>query len=168
MQRAALPEPHGRPRRRRHRRSPEPDRILLGLKIGTFLAAGGLIGVIILLATGESNVADRAPTEQRIGAESRQPDDAPPPLTSRPAAPPTVLTPPTMRTQTANIAGPSSRPPEPAPAPPPAQRSEPAPEVAVLGEPCPQVGTFALTRNREPVMCYPPSGGGPSRWNRVF
>lgn len=165
MRRRAYPELHGRPRRRRHRREPERDRILLGLKIGTFLAAAGLIAMVILLTTGGSDVADRV-AEQRIGAESPPPDDAPPSTAPRPVSPPTVIAPPTVRTETAHIAGPSSTPPSPSQPPPP--QTAPEPQFAVIGEPCPEVGAFATTRNRESVMCYPPTRGGTSRWNRVF
>jgi hypothetical protein len=169
MQRALLPELQGRPRpRHRHRRKPQPDRILLGLKIGTFAAVGALIGVVILLAAGESDVPGNATDEQRIGTG---PSGAPgtttaPPTTS--AAPKPVIAPPALRTESARITGPPSRAPEPPPqqlAPTPAPA--PNPLFAVIGEPCPEVGEFAITDRREPVMCYPPRGGV-SRWDRVF
>src|SRR5262249_1904091 len=51
MQRAAFPELLGRPRPPSHRRPERSDRVLAGLKVATFVAAAGLLGVIILLIT---------------------------------------------------------------------------------------------------------------------
>lgn len=164
MQRAAFPELHGRPRPRRHRRQAEPDRVLIGLKIATFLAAAGLIGVIILLASaGGNGAAGRVPAQQRIGSG----DDARP-NEPAPTTPPTVIEPPAMRTETSYIAGTPPPPPPPPPKRPRPPTTSPDPQFAVIGERCPQRGMFYFTKDRQPVMCYSPTPNEPPTWRPVF
>ncbi len=162
MQRAAFPELQGQPRPPRHRRPAKPDRVLTGLKIATFVAACGVIGVLVLLATsGPSKPASRAnPPKAGTGQVG---DDAPRQQPT-PTAEQPVVEPPALRTETAEIKG--------APATSTAPRSAPHPtttpprqQLPVVGEPCPQPGMWSMTREFEPVFCY---GDAPPRWRRVF
>ena len=76
MQRADFPELQGRPHPSRHRRQEKPDRVLIALKAATFLAACGVIGVIVLLASGGAEPAAPAANPPKI-VKGQLGDDAP-------------------------------------------------------------------------------------------
>lgn len=163
MQRAAFPELQGRPRPPSHRRQAKPDRVLLGLKIATFVAACGVLAMMVLLVTGgPSNPASRAnPPKAATGQVG---DDAPRQQPA-PTAEQPVAEPPALRTETAEIKGAPSTSKAPKPTSVPVttpRRQQPTP---VVGEPCPQMGMWSMTENFEPVVCY---GDSPPRWRRVF
>jgi hypothetical protein len=149
----------------RHRRQSEPDRVLLGLKIATVVAAAGLIGLIIVVATGGgTEVASSRPTSPKPPI-TRPGDDAP-------TTTPLRLNPPELRTETSTIAikppppsstpksRPSTRPPSPAPGP--------GFTFAVVGEPCPEPGVWSVTSDYQPVVCARQSPGRQLRWTPVF
>ena len=163
MQRAAFPELQGRPRPSRHRRQDRPDRVLIGLKIATFVAACGLVGVIVLLMGGGSDVATSAAAPPKIGT-GQSGDDAPR-STPTPVTPKAAIDPPALRTETGEItrAPTSSKHPRPTSTTP--TTTAPAPRVPAVGEPCPEPGAWSMTPNFEPVYC--PVDGTP-RWHRVF
>jgi len=162
MQRAAFPELQGRPRPSRHRRPDKPDRVLIALKIATFLAACGVIGVIVLLTVGGTGPAAPAAAPPKI-VKGQVGDDAPRTIPT-PETPAAVVAPPVLSTETTEItrSPTSSRTAPPARNAPPAA---PAPRLPVVGEPCPSPGMWSLTQNYEPVYCY---GDAPPRWRRVF
>ncbi|MCA1847018.1 MAG: hypothetical protein LC792_28265, partial [Actinobacteria bacterium] len=103
MQRAAFPELQGRPRPYRHQRPERPDRVLIGLKVATCVAAAGLLGVIVMLATagGTAPAARNSPAVPKIVPSPG--DDAPGagPTTTAP----TQIDPPALQNDTAEIAG---------------------------------------------------------------
>jgi hypothetical protein len=161
MQRAAFPELQGRPRPPRHRRPEKPDGVLRGLKIATFVAALGVLGVVVLLTTSSpSKPAARANPPKVVTGQVG--DDAPrqqPPTSVQP-----VVEPPALRTETAEITRvPTSKPPTSTPSTKPPKPPKGRPPV--VGEPCPQQGMWAMTDNFEPVVCY---GDSPPRWRKVF
>lgn len=166
MQRAAFPELRGRPRPSRHRRQEKPDRVLITLKIATFLAACGVIGVIVLLAVGGPDPAAPAAAPPKI-VKGQLGDDAP--QTPSTSVTPNAVEPPALRTETAEI----TRTPTPTPTSTSSTSSKPkktveptpAPGLPVVGEPCPEPGMWSVTANYEPVYCY---GNSPPRWRRVF
>lgn len=162
MQRAAFPELQGRPLPSRHRRQDKPDRVLIGLKIATFVAACGLVGVVILLTAGGSDRPTQAAGVPKAPT-GQSGDDAPrtSPTVSTPKA---VVAPPALRTETTQItqAPAAPKPPRPAPTHVTAQ---PAPNLPVVGQPCTEPGMWSVTANYEPVFCY---GDAPPRWRRVF
>ena len=164
MQRAAFPELQGRQRPPRHRRQDKPDRVLIGLKIATFFAACGVLGVIILLAGGgpDKPTPGRAAPPKIVTGQLG--DDAPRPIAT-PTTPKIAVEPPALRTETTEITGAptTSKTPRPAAAAP--TSTSPAPGLPVIGEPCATPGTWSMTANYEPVYCY---GDGPPRWRRVF
>jgi hypothetical protein len=166
MQRADFPELQGQPRPRRHRRQPQSDRVVVGLKIATGLAFAGLVGVILLWASVTSDVADPAPVRPRV--PSGQFDDAPATTTAGPTAG-HLIQGPDLRTETANIVGTAS------PAPPttpssrghhtrPPRTTQPGFGLPEVGAPCPAAGMYSITGNYEPVVCQ----GNPPVWRRVF
>jgi hypothetical protein len=169
MQRAAFPELQGRPPRPRHRRPQKPDRVLLGLKIATFLAAGGLIGIIVLLASSTlpnqvAVPAENPPTQGQSG------DDAPRPVPTT-STEPLAIAPPALRTETARIDGrPAAPPTSRKAAPPPIEQPArpPARTFPVIGEPCSPPGTWSVTREYQPVVCASTRPGEKPRWYRVF
>jgi hypothetical protein len=171
MQRAAFPELQGRPRPRRHRRQAHRDRVLIGLKIATFLAAGGLIGVVILWAGngdgGNDLAKQQTPAVPKIVPS--HPSDASPTTTP----PPTMINLPALRTGTSQIVAqpPPPPPPPPTSAPtPPTQPPPPAPDppFAVIGQPCPEPGMFYFTRDYQPAVCFSDPPDAPPRWHPVF
>jgi hypothetical protein len=163
MQRAAFPELQSRPRPSRHRRQDKPDRVLIGLKIATFLAACGLVGVIILLTVGGSQRPH--PVAAQPKAPTGQTGDDAPRTTPTPTEHPPVVAPPALRTEVAEITKTQTTPKAPKPAPP-AQPGNPGPQnLPVVGQPCPEPGMWSVTANYEPVFCY---GNSPPRWRKVF
>jgi len=164
MQRADSRTPPGR-----HRRPKRSDRVVLGLKIATFLVVAGLVGVVLLVVTGGADnhpAADRSPAIPKITPSRVPSSPAAPDETS--ASP--VIEAPELQTQTEvivaappppTVAPPS--PPPPAPPPPPQQRLD----FAVIGERCDDPGSFSITREQEPVMCVPSSRGS-ARWREMF
>jgi hypothetical protein len=160
MQPAASRTPQGR-----HRRPKRSDRVVLGLKISTFLVAAGLIGMVVLLVTdGADNhsAAGRSPAIPKITSSQSAGAPAAPTETSSP-----VIEAPEQQTLTEEIVAtppPTTTTPTSAP---PSQPSPPPVQFAVIGERCDNPGTFSVTREQEPVMCYR-SSRGPSRWRRVF
>lgn len=162
MQRAAFPELQGRPRPPRHRRPNKPDRVLRGLKIATFVAACGVLGVMVLLVTGDpSSPAPRAhPKTGTAQAGDDAPRQQPAPPTGQP-----VVEPPALRTETAEIKGAAETPKPPTSTPTTKPSKRPRTRVPDVGEPCPQQGMWSMTENFEPVVCY---GDSPPRWRRVF
>jgi hypothetical protein len=163
MQRAAFPELQGRQRPSRHRRQDRPDRVLIGLKIATFLAACGVLGVIVLLAGGGSDSASPVGAPPKI-IKGQLGDDAPQTIPT-PVTPKAVVAPPALRTETAEITrtpSASKTPKPPRTAPP---TTAPAPSLPSVGDPCPEPGMWSVTANYEPVFCY---GNAPPRWRRVF
>lgn len=161
MQRAAFPELQGRQRPSRHRRQGGPDRILIALKVATFAAACGVLGVIILLARGGAGPVSPAAAPPKI-IKGQLGDDAPQTIPA-PATPKAVVAPPALRTETAEITRTptSSKRPAPATQPP----APPAPSLPAVGQPCPQPGMWSVTPNYEPVFC---TSDSPPRWRRVF
>lgn len=167
MQRAAFPELQGRPRPRRHRRQPQSDRVVVGLKIATALAFAGLVGVIVLWANVTSNVADPAPIRPRV--PSGQFDDAPATTTTTGPTVGHLIQGPDLRTETANIVGTAS----PTTPPPtssrgrhtrPPRTTQPGFGLPEVGGACPAAGMYSFTRGFEPVVCQ----GNPPVWRRVF
>jgi hypothetical protein len=149
----------------RHRRQSKPDRVLLGLKIATVVAAAGLVSLIIMVAAGGgTEVASPRPTSPDRPS-TRPSDDAPAPTRPR-------LNPPELRTETTTIA---IKPPPPSSAPkprpttrPPAPAPGPGFAFAVIGKPCPEPGTWSVTSDYRPVVCARRPPGGPLRWTPVF
>lgn len=163
MQRAAFPELQGRPRPPRHRRPDRPDRVLTGLKIATFVAACGVLAVMVLLFVGgPSHPAPRA-NPPRTGA-AQVGDDAPSQQPT-PTAEQPVVEPPALRTETAEIKGAPATSQSPTSTPTTKPPRKPRQSLPVVGEPCQQQGMWAMTENFEPVVCY---GDSPARWRRVF
>ncbi|HET9142198.1 hypothetical protein [Actinophytocola sp.] len=161
MQRAASRTANGR-----HRRPKQSDRVVLALKITTFVLLAGLVGMVVLLFTDEPAsrpAAGQSPAVPTItpSREGDRPSVAP----TEPSVPP-VIEEPEMQTRTADIvATPStttttSAAPPPQPAPPPIQ-------YAVIGERCDDPGAFSITREQETVMCVRSSRGS-FRWRQVF
>src|SRR6266536_3465646 len=101
MQRAAFPELQGRPRPPRHRRQDKPDRVLIGLKIATFFAACGVVGVIVLLAVGGPDNARPAAAPPK-GVTGQLGDDAPRSIPT-PTTPKLAIDPPALVTETTEI-----------------------------------------------------------------
>jgi hypothetical protein len=163
MQRAAFPELQGRPRPSRHRRQDKPDRVLIGLKIATFLAACGVIGVIVLLAVGGPGRPTPAAAPPKI-VTGQLGDDAPQTIPT-PTTPKVAIAPPALRTETTEFTQAPTTSRSPRPAPPASPVTPPAQGLPVVGEPCPAPGMWSMTANYEPVYCY---GGTPPRWRRVF
>lgn len=168
MQQVALSEPHGGQRPRRHRRPTKPDRVVVALKIATFLVGAGVIGLIILMATGWPNeVAGRVPVPTEHATDPSG-DDAEP-YESRSAEPsPTMIAPP-VRAETSLVAPKPAPPstPKPAPTTPPA-RQQPGFTFAVIGQPCQEPGSFSVTSNYEPVVCWAEPPTDQPRWQRMF
>lgn len=171
MQRVAFPELQGRPRPRRHRKQPQPDRVVLGLKIATFLAGVGLLGVIILLAGSGPDGPDRsaAPAPaQATGAPGPSGDDAYVPR-QRQTTPATVIDPPAVRTDSSKVASkptPTSKPPATTTSKPPAGAGMTG--FATIGERCDEPGAFSFTSAFEPVVCMSDSPSDPPRWHPMF
>jgi hypothetical protein len=163
MQRAAFPELQGRPRPSRHRRQDKPDRVLIGLKIATFFAACGVVGVIVLLVGGGPDKAAPAATPPK-GVTGQLGDDAPRPLPT-PTTPKMAVEPPALRTETTEITQVPTTSKAPRQAPPAPAATTPTPGLPVVGEPCPTPGMWSMTANYEPVYCY---GDGTPRWHRIF
>jgi hypothetical protein len=174
MQRAAFPELQGRPRPPRHRRPARPnqpnrsDRILIGLKVATFVAAAGLLGVIILLFTAGTNdpVATQAPAIPKIVPSPG--DDAP---GTGPTTTPTQIAPPDLQNETAEIAGrpaitSTNRPPKPSRTTNPPRST--GFNFAVIGGHCSNPGSFSVTREHQPVLCMRRSPVDEPRWVPVF
>jgi hypothetical protein len=164
MQRVAFPELQGRPRPRRHRKQTKPDRVVVGLKVATALAAAGLLTVILLWANGTSDVADPAPVHPRV--PSGQFDDAPATTTTGPSVG-HLIQGPDLRTETANIVGTAT------PAPPttsrghhtkPPRTTPPGFGLPEVGATCPAAGMYSITEEFQPVVCQ----GNPPVWRRVF
>jgi hypothetical protein len=167
MQRAAFPELQGQPRPSRHRKPERPDRILIGLKVATGIAAAGLLTVVVLLISAgvEAPAANRSPAVPKIVPSPG--DDAPAATTTS-----TQLQPPDLQSDTQEIAG------QPAPtttsrSPRPTRTQKPPPrqpgfEFAVIGERCPKPGAFSITKESEPVMCFRRSPTDEPRWLPVF
>lgn len=178
MQRAAFPELRGSERPRRHRRKDRPDRVLVGLKIATSLAAAGLVGVVVLLLVssgGDSREASVAPPAVPTIIPATPDDDAPG-FQPNETTSLTVLDPPALRTETAEIA---ASPPPPPPPPPASTTSQPAPtttrssrradfQFAVIGEHCGDPGAISVTEDYEPVMCARRSPRDRPRWVPMF
>jgi hypothetical protein len=163
MQRAAFPELQGRPRASRHRRPERADRVLIGLKVATCVAAAGLLAVVVLLITAGTGApaAKRSPSVPRIPSG----DDASATTTT------TAIAPPELRSDTAEIAGaaPTTTTSQPrrstrTPKPP----RQPNIDFAVVGERCSSPGAFSVTREYEPVMCLRRSPTAEPRWAPVF
>jgi hypothetical protein len=161
MQRADFPELQGRQRPSGHQRPGKPDRVLIALKVATFMAACGVLGVIVLLALGGPGPASPAAAPPKI-IKGQLGDDAPQTIPT-PATPKAVVAPPALRTETAEITRTptSSKLPAPTTQPP----VPPAPSLPAVGQPCAQPGMWSVTPNFEPVFC---SGDSPPRWRRVF
>jgi hypothetical protein len=166
MQRAAFPELQGRPRPSRHQRPGRPDRVLIGLKIATFIAACGVLVVMVLLvSSGPSSPTPRANPPRTGTAQAG--DDAPS-QQSTPTAEQPVAEPPVLRTETAEIKGvpaTTSRPSTSTSTPTTTPSRRPRPRLPVVGEPCPGAGMWSVTERFEPVVCY---GDSSPRWRRVF
>lgn len=165
MQRAAFPELQGATRPRRHRRSDRRDRVLTGLKIATFVAAAGLLGVIILLATTgiQDNTADRSPSVPKFTPGDDGPKYQPVPTT-------TTIDPPALNTDTAEIAGhppvtTTTHPPKTTSKPP---RRPPTFDFAVIGAKCSNPGAFSVTKDYQPVVCFRRFPSDDPRWYPFF
>jgi hypothetical protein len=169
MQQVAHSEPDGGQRPRRRRRPTKPDRGVTVLKIATVLVGAGVIGLIILMASGWPNeVAGRVPvpTPPTSGPSG---DDAKP-YDSRTAEPsPTMIAPP-LRAETSLVAPKPAPPstPKPAPTTTPPRQQPPGFTPAVIGQPCPEPGLFSLTSNYEPVVCWAEPPSDQPRWQRMF
>ena len=161
MQRAAFPELQGRPRPSRHRRQDKPDRVLIGLQIATFVAACGLVGVVILLAIGNSDKPVPAAATPRTPT-GQSGDDAPRTIPT-PSTPTAIVAPPALRTETTEITRVPPTTPKAKPAPP--AKPATSPSLPRVGEPCAEPGMWSVTASYEPVFCY---GDAPPRWRRVF
>jgi hypothetical protein len=166
MQRAAFPELQGRPRPRRHRRKDKRDRVLTGLKLATFVAAAGLLGVLVLLATTglQSQSADRSPSVPKFTPGDDGPNYQPVPTT-------TTIDPPALNTDSAAIVGQPTttttpRPPRTSSKPP--QHQPPPIQFAVIGQRCNSPGAFSVTKDYQPVVCYRRFPGDDPRWFPFF
>jgi hypothetical protein len=171
MQQVAPSEPHDGQRPRRHLKT-QPDRVVTVLKIATFLVGAGVIGLIILMATGWPNeVAGRVPVPPPPPASGSSGDDGKPGETRTTEPSPTMIAPP-VRAETSLVA------PKPAPPPPPStpKPAPPTPPIqqppgftfAVIGQPCPEPGLFSLTSDYEPVACVAEPPSDQPRWQRMF
>lgn len=171
MQRVKFPELQGRPRRR-HRKQPHTDRVVLGLKIATFVAAGGLLGVVVLLAgSGQTDRSAAPQATPPTSAPGTSGDDAYEPR-QRQTDPPPVIAPPAVQTESSTVA------PKPKPAATqapkaPAQAAAPQAEavqstVPTIGARCDRPGTFAITGSFQPVVCRGNSPTDPPRWHFPF
>jgi hypothetical protein len=165
MPRPAFPELQGRPRATRHRRQAKPDRVLLGLKIATFLAACGFIAVVVLLA-GKASSDNATPRPPAPKPDTSQPSDDATPPTPVPAA----VDPPALRTEMTSLTGKPAPPPSAAPAPKPTTEPSQPPDLifAVIGQPCPEPGRWSFTRDYQPVVCASSPPGSQPRWHRVI
>ncbi len=152
----------------RHRRQEKPDRLLVGLKIATVVAAAGLVGLTIMWASGgESGEATPRPTSPKPAIT--QPSDDGPTTTTTTTPPSLRMDPPALRTETSTIAlqpPPASSTPKPRPTTRPPQ--EPGPGFAVIGKPCPEPGVWSVTSDYEPVICASNPPGRQLRWTPVF
>lgn len=148
----------------RHRRQNKPDRVLIALKVATFLAAAGLVGLIILWASG-SGPDKAAPRPTSPTPVITQPGDDAPPTTTV-----TTIEPPALRTETSTIALKPPPPPPNTPKPPPSTRPTEPPGInfPVVGQPCPEPGMWSVTSNYEPVVCASNPPGSQPRWIPVF
>jgi hypothetical protein len=166
MQRAAFPELQGRPRPFRHRRPERPDRVLIGLKVATCVAAAGLLTVIVLLATagGNTPAARNSPAVPKIVPSPG--DDAPGSTTT---TVPAQIDPPELQNDTAEIAGQpttTNRPPKTSKTQRPPR--QPGFDFAVIGERCSNPGSFSVTREFQAVMCVRRSPTDEPRWTPMF
>lgn len=162
MLRQRLPEGLRRPR---HRRRGQPDRVLLGLKLATVLAAGGLIGVLIVLANGMHEAAAPPLTIAPVPSSSAPTDDAGPSTLTRPTS-----------GDLAPVSAESSLPAlRPAPPNEP-RRTKPTtttrqaswPDLATVGERCHTPGTYAVTGSVQLVVCRSEPPPDPPRWQPIF
>lgn len=165
MQRAASTGSQDRPGPR-HRKADRPDRVLLTLKIATFLAATVLVSSVVLLVTFGDNTQPAAgrqsPAIPTI-TNSQPADDA----SAAPSTEPTTIVAPTMNTETANIVASPTPPPVPSPStPPPASSRPPQIRFAVIGDRCDNPGAFSVTRDFQAVVCARQQHGSP-RWRPV-
>lgn len=175
MQQVALSEPDDGQRPRRHGKpQAKPDRVVTYLKIATFVVGAGVIGLIILMASGWPNdAAGRLPVPNPPASGSFGDDGAP--SESRTTEPsPTLIAPPVRAG--ASLVGPQPAPPstpKPAPTTPPAPppQQQPMPPgftFAVIGQPCEHAGTFSVTSNWEPVACMAEPPTDQPRWHPMF
>jgi hypothetical protein len=155
----------------RHRKPDELDPMLLGLKIATFLAACGLVAVIVLLVALSGPNSKATPRHQVPGPTPSQPTNTP---SAKPV--PAAFEPPAMRTEMTNISAepppPPTRAPKPSapkPTPPPQPSPPPAPQPTypVAGEPCSNPGTMSRTREGRRVLCASIPRGSQPRWYLV-
>lgn len=167
MEQVALSEPHGGQRPRRHRRPTKPDRVVVALKIATFLVGAAVIGLIILMATGWPNeVAGRVPVPTEHATDPSD-DDAEPYEPAEPS--PTMIAPP-AHAETSLVAPQPAPPstPKPTPTTPPARPQQPGFTFAAIGQPCQEPGSFSVTSTYEPVVCWAEPPTDQPRWQRVF
>ncbi|MDQ3576773.1 MAG: hypothetical protein M3443_04055 [Actinomycetota bacterium] len=143
-----------RPGRARHRKVAKRDHVLVGLQAGAFLAAGGLVGVLLLILGGgpEPGNAPRA-EEQALSftrpatPTSRTPSPAAVAPTSTAVGVKTLVT--ARGTITLS--------------PPAASTSQPV----TPGAACEVDGQWSVTGVR-PVVCHSVTPGGPLRWQPVY
>ena len=148
---------------RLRQRENQSDRVLVGLKIGTFLAVAVLIGVIVLLVT--ANV-DSQPVSRRSPAVPKiTPSGSVAPTTTTTTT--TTVDPPAVLTETTEVGAEPATPSDP-PKPVPRQRQRPGFQFAVIGERCPQPGAFSFTRDHRPVTCARRTPAEQPRWQPVF
>ncbi|MGH3860206.1 hypothetical protein [Actinokineospora sp.] len=157
------PEPDRAPRAR-HRKPEKRDGVLLGLKIGAFVVALGIVaGVVSVMSDG--------PRPQPAGADTRRPVTTTPTTTTRqgsPRAESVVSLPPPPIASTV-LAGP------PASVVPttttttgrPTKTKKPAPDTVTVGEECDTPGELAFVGFRA-VVCRSASPGEPPRWHLVY
>jgi hypothetical protein len=149
----------------RHRRQEKPDPVLRWLKIATVVAAAGLVGLTIVLASGAGSDEATPRPVPRKPAITQPSDDAPTTTT------PPRIDPPALRTETSTIAlkpPPPSSTPKPRPTTRPPRQSDPGFDFAVVGKPCPEPGVWSVTSNYEPVVCASQPPGRQPRWTPVF
>jgi hypothetical protein len=150
----------------RHRRQEKPDRVLVGLKIATVVAAAALVGLIIMWARGGGESGEATPRSTAPKPVITQPGDDAPTTTTPPR-----MEPPALRTETSTIAlkpPPPSSTSKPRPTTRPPQESGPGFAFAVIGKPCPEPGVWSVTSNYEPVVCASNPPGRQPRWTPVF
>lgn len=160
-----MPEPEPSEPRARHRKPEKRDGVLIGLKIGAFVVALGIV-------VGVVSVLSDSPRTQPAGADPRKPvTTTTPSATVQPRtlpAEPSVSTPPPPVASTV-LAGPtaSSVPTTTTTTTRPTKTKKPEPGSVSVGEECDTPGAVAFVGFRA-VVCRSASPGEPPRWHLVY